>query len=164
MSIDTSEFFLPLLPYGWESLARPDQSSLAVSFRPCGNRLRCPPVAAHALRVRVSFRRSVPVDAAAENRLTIVLCLGVTSPAALFSVRSLLCERRQRAISFPVVAFVCVFSCSCFGFFIFFFPLWLKLIWSFESSCFLLVPSYPSLLPFQHPSLEHSLHNNNHAS
>ena len=100
--------------YGWESLARPDQSLLAVPFRACGNPLRCPPVAAHTLRVRVAFRRSVTVDAAADNRLTIVLCLGVTSPR--FSVFEAFSARGDGAISFPLVAFVSVFSCSFFGF------------------------------------------------
>ena len=159
--------------YGWESLARPDQSLLAVPFRPCGNPLRCPPVAAHTLRVRVAFRRSVTVDAAAENRLTIVLCLGVTSPR--FSVFEAFSARGDGAISFPLVAFVSVFSCSFFGFrsifsfFQFILPvysssLFFQFILPVYSSPFIFPLSFLPFLPFQHPSLEHSLHNNNYAS
>ena len=148
--------------YGWESLARPDQSLLAVPFRPCGNPLRCPPVAAHTLRVRVAFRRSVTVDAAAENRLTIVLCLGVTSPR--FSVFEAFSARGDGAISFPLVAFVSVFSCSFIGFrsifyssslfFQFILPVYsASLFFPFYSSSFLsTLPSVPTPLRWNIPS------------
>ena len=148
MSIDTSEFFLPLLCYlggsRWHVLI---SRRLQFPFVPAATRCAVRLLLLTLCECEFSFRRSVTVDAAAENRLTIVLCLGVTSPR--FSVFEAFSARGDGAISFPLVAFVSAFSCSFFGFLsLLFFPfyssLWLKLIWSFESSCFFLFPSYPS--------------------
>ena len=149
MSIDTSELFLPLLCFmggsRWHVLI---SRCLQFPFVPAATRCAVRLLLLTLRECEFSFRRSVTVDAAAENRLTIVLCLGVTSPR--FSVFEAFSARGDGAISFPLVAFVSVFSCSFFWLsfhFILslsFVPLWLKLIWSFESSCFFLSPSYPS--------------------
>ena len=148
MSIDTSEFFLPLLcsmgGSRWHVLI---SRCLQFPFVPAAIRRAVRLLLLTPCECEFSFRRSVTVDAAAENRLTIVLCLGVTSPR--FSVSEAFSARGDGAISFPLVAFVSVFSCSFVGFPYFilsllFFPLWLKLIWSLESSCFFHFPSYPS--------------------